>query len=580
MRDAIAWSHDLLDARRSRRSSAAWRSSSAASRWRRRRRSARRRAATRRGRRPRRDRLAGRQEPAAAGATDRPGSRATGCWRRSASSGWSSWPTAARRRRSARGHAAWCLALAERASAARWAGRSSGRWLDRLEAEHANLRAALAWLEERATPRRGLRLAGALGGLWFYRSHRVEGRAWLERALARGGDAADRRPRRRPARRWGCWIHAGRRAGYTLVADSLALWRDARRPRGTAGALYCRRGRGSWTTATARGRAAAGGGGRAVRGPGRSPGRPGPHELGNCRGGGWRRERGPRRCWRRRSPLLPSGGQPTTGSPATLIMLAQAAADRGDPTAPPAADRGPRASGARSGRGRGSPTPSPGPRGWPRPGGRPAPAARLLGAAAAWVRPSAISCRRRSGHGARTPPPPPARPSASRVRGGLGGGSRADAGAGRERGGGPAGRLGFPCRAGYRGGRGGGAGLTPRELEVLRLMVAGRSNPEIAAALFISPRTAQTHVGNILAKLGVEPDQGRRPRRPPRPRLTRRVLPATSRPTGGGRARRREIRRSHDARPAAVRHDGRSPVSPAQRRDDSAGSTTSRRRPP
>jgi DNA-binding NarL/FixJ family response regulator len=47
-------------------------------------------------------------------------------------------------------------------------------------------------------------------------------------------------------------------------------------------------------------------------------------------------------------------------------------------------------------------------------------------------------------------------------------------------------------------------GLTPREVEVLRLLAAGRSNPEIAAALFISPRTATTHVSNILAKLGVD----------------------------------------------------------------------------
>jgi predicted ATPase/DNA-binding CsgD family transcriptional regulator len=46
--------------------------------------------------------------------------------------------------------------------------------------------------------------------------------------------------------------------------------------------------------------------------------------------------------------------------------------------------------------------------------------------------------------------------------------------------------------------------LTPREQEVLRLLVAGRSNREIAEALFISHRTATTHVTNILGKFGVE----------------------------------------------------------------------------
>jgi DNA-binding CsgD family transcriptional regulator/tetratricopeptide (TPR) repeat protein len=46
-------------------------------------------------------------------------------------------------------------------------------------------------------------------------------------------------------------------------------------------------------------------------------------------------------------------------------------------------------------------------------------------------------------------------------------------------------------------------GLTPREVEVLRLVAEGRSNPEIGRALYISRKTASTHVSNILAKLGV-----------------------------------------------------------------------------
>jgi DNA-binding CsgD family transcriptional regulator/tetratricopeptide (TPR) repeat protein len=47
------------------------------------------------------------------------------------------------------------------------------------------------------------------------------------------------------------------------------------------------------------------------------------------------------------------------------------------------------------------------------------------------------------------------------------------------------------------------AGLTPRELEVLRLLVEGRSNRQIAETLFISGKTAGVHVTNLMAKLGV-----------------------------------------------------------------------------
>jgi DNA-binding CsgD family transcriptional regulator/tetratricopeptide (TPR) repeat protein len=46
-------------------------------------------------------------------------------------------------------------------------------------------------------------------------------------------------------------------------------------------------------------------------------------------------------------------------------------------------------------------------------------------------------------------------------------------------------------------------GLTEREHEILVLLAAGRSNPQIAEALFISPKTASVHVSNILGKLGV-----------------------------------------------------------------------------
>lgn len=49
----------------------------------------------------------------------------------------------------------------------------------------------------------------------------------------------------------------------------------------------------------------------------------------------------------------------------------------------------------------------------------------------------------------------------------------------------------------------GGPSLTARELDVLKLIVGGRSNKEIAGDLFISEATVKTHINSILSKLGV-----------------------------------------------------------------------------
>ncbi|HEX4006271.1 MAG TPA: response regulator transcription factor [Acidobacteriaceae bacterium] len=68
-----------------------------------------------------------------------------------------------------------------------------------------------------------------------------------------------------------------------------------------------------------------------------------------------------------------------------------------------------------------------------------------------------------------------------------------------------AGRTRIPARVAEKlAERMSGATLTGREMEVLRLIVAGKSNKDIGAALFISEATVKTHVNSLLSKMGVE----------------------------------------------------------------------------
>jgi DNA-binding CsgD family transcriptional regulator len=62
--------------------------------------------------------------------------------------------------------------------------------------------------------------------------------------------------------------------------------------------------------------------------------------------------------------------------------------------------------------------------------------------------------------------------------------------------------------SGRNAGRAQRAGLTHHEIEVLRLVAAGCSNPEIADRLYISRRTADHHVQRIYTKIGVSTRPG------------------------------------------------------------------------
>jgi predicted ATPase/class 3 adenylate cyclase len=169
-------------------------------------------------------------------------------------------------------HAEYFLALAEQQ------GPEETAWLERLDLEHDNMRAALSWMLESEDAEPELRLSGALWRFWWMRGHYSEGRRWLEEALAKDGRPSAARAKALEAVGWladdqgdidraveaaeeglslgarveiessvtasflrmlgsAAYVHGDHEQAARLYEESLALSREARDERGVASSL-------------------------------------------------------------------------------------------------------------------------------------------------------------------------------------------------------------------------------------------------------------------------------------------------------------------------------------------------------
>lgn len=136
-------------------------------------------------------------------------------------------------------HLAYFLALAEEAEP-QLTGANQLVWLDRLEAEHDNLRAALAWSSALGGDiAGGLQLAGALCRFWFVRGHLREGRDWLAGVLAAApsGQLAAARAKALHGAGGLALQQTDYPAAWALSGESLAIRRNLGDKRGIATSL-------------------------------------------------------------------------------------------------------------------------------------------------------------------------------------------------------------------------------------------------------------------------------------------------------------------------------------------------------
>jgi predicted ATPase/DNA-binding SARP family transcriptional activator/DNA-binding CsgD family transcriptional regulator len=112
-------------------------------------------------------------------------------------------------------------------------------WLERLEIEHDNLRAALRWLVDAGEVGVSLRLTRAL--FWFYHmcGHLSEGRGWLEEGLAGVQTRTAARAEALYHAAYLCWIQGDLHVARSQLEESVAIWRELGNTRdGLAYALW------------------------------------------------------------------------------------------------------------------------------------------------------------------------------------------------------------------------------------------------------------------------------------------------------------------------------------------------------
>jgi non-specific serine/threonine protein kinase len=122
-------------------------------------------------------------------------------------------------------HCDWCVNLVERFEL-EWRGPEQKAWLRRMEAEHANLAAAIGWSIETGEVERGLSLAGTAWRFWEVRGYLSEGRRWLTGLLESGGAATPARARALDAAGHLAILQGDQAAGVPLIRDGLKLARQ------------------------------------------------------------------------------------------------------------------------------------------------------------------------------------------------------------------------------------------------------------------------------------------------------------------------------------------------------------------